>query len=312
MVHIGADEAGMRLDRVLAERLPDLSRARLQALLADGQVRMNGRVIATPSTRVKPGAAIDVAVPPPREADPEPEAIPLDVRYEDDDLLILVKPAGMVVHPAPGHSAGTLVNALLHHCGDSLSGIGGVKRPGVVHRLDKDVSGVMVVAKNDAAHHGLAGLFTVHAIERVYEALVWGVPLPASGHIETQIGRHAKDRKRMAVVQGGGKHAISDYRTLDAAPPLAARVQVELHTGRTHQIRVHMTHIGHAIIGDPVYKPRKRPRLSAVQADQVQALDRIMLHARLLGLKHPRTGVHLIIEVPPPPAFDALMDTLRA
>ncbi len=202
-VTVEPDDAGQRVDKFLAAKLPELSRARLQALLEAGAVERDGALIAEPASRVKPGQRFVVLIPEPKPATPKPEAIPLDVLFEDEHLLVLNKPAGLVVHPAPGHAAGTLVNAVLAHCAGSLSGIGGVQRPGIVHRLDKDVSGVMVVAKHDRAHVRLAGQFSVHRIERVYEAIVWGLPAELSGSIDRPIGRHPKERKRMAVVPGG-------------------------------------------------------------------------------------------------------------
>ena len=303
-------DAGQRLDKFLAARLPDLSRARLQALIADGTVRRDGLQIADGSARVKPGERFSVTVPDARPATPSPEAIPLDVLYEDEHLLVLEKPAGMVVHPAPGHSTGTLVHALLHHCAGSLSGIGGVLRPGIVHRLDKDVSGLMVVAKNDKAHIGLSAQFTVHRIERAYEAVVWGVPADASGTVDRPIRRHPKDRKRMAAVSNG-KRAVTHYRLQKAAGMAAARLEVTLETGRTHQIRVHLGTLGLGIVGDPIYRPRRKAHVSQNLKETIEKLERILLHARRLGFEHPISGKMLSFDRPPPPVFDGLFEQFQ-
>ncbi|MDX6751060.1 RluA family pseudouridine synthase [Geminicoccaceae bacterium 1502E] len=305
------EEGGRRLDAFLAERLPDMSRSRLKDLIQQGQVRTASGQITEPSHRVKGGEAFTLVVPPAITATPAPEAIPLEILYEDEDLLVLVKQAGIVVHPAPGHHGGTLVNALLAHCGDSLSGIGGVRRPGIVHRLDKDVSGVLVVAKHDRAHIGLAGQFSVHTVERVYEALVWGVPTPAAGRIDQPIGRHPVDRLRQAVVKGG-KRAATNYRLAEAAGTLASRVELRLETGRTHQIRVHLSSIGHPILGDRLYTRRKLPRLAPEARAAVEGMGRLALHARVLGFTHPISGEALRFEQPPPPLFAQLLELLRA
>jgi len=303
-------DAGERLDKFLASRLPSLSRARLQALVQAGEVRRDGIQIADGSSRVKPGQHFSVTVPDPTPAEPEPEAIPLDVLFEDEHLLVLEKPAGMVVHPAPGHSRGTLVHALLHHCEGSLSGIGGVLRPGIVHRLDKDVSGLMVVAKCDKAHIGLSAQFTVHRIKRVYEAVVWGLPNEASGIVEKPIGRHPKDRKRMAAI-AGGKRAVTHYRLLSAAGMIASRLSVTLETGRTHQIRVHLGTLGLGIVGDPIYRPKRRPSINHELKSITDGLDRILLHARRLGFEHPISGKMLDFDRPPPVVFDTLFEQFK-
>jgi 23S rRNA pseudouridine1911/1915/1917 synthase len=303
------DDAGERLDRFLAARWPELSRTRLQALLAAGAVERDGVLITEGSARVKPGQRFAVRVRPPAPARPQPEALALDILYEDEHLLVLEKPAGMVVHPAPGHAGGTLVNALLAHCRGTLSGIGGVLRPGIVHRLDKEVSGLMVVAKGDRAHVGLAGQFSVRRIERGYDAIVWGVPGVPEGSIAGPIGRHARDRKRMAVVQGG-KPALTRYRMVAAAGTLGARLQVALATGRTHQIRVHLGTLGIGIVGDPVYRPRRRPAIGEELRDFLQGFGRIALHAYLLGFEHPISGERLRFERAAPAAFDRLFALL--
>jgi 23S rRNA pseudouridine1911/1915/1917 synthase len=304
-------DAGQRLDRFLAGRLPEMSRARLQALLEAGEVARDGVVITEASGRVKPGQRFAVGLPEPRPATPAPEAIALDVLYEDAHLLVLDKPAGLVVHPAPGHARGTLVNALLAHCAGSLSGIGGVLRPGIVHRLDKDAGGLMVVAKDDRAHVRLAAQFSVHRIERGYTAIVWGRPPLAAGSIERPIGRHPRDRKRMAVVEGG-KRALTHYRVEAAAGDLAARLALTLATGRTHQIRVHLGTLGVGIVGDPVYRPKRRHPPSPALAEQLAGFGRLALHAGRLGFEHPITGAELRFERPPPPCFDRLFDSLQA
>ena len=304
-------DAGRRVDAFLASRLPEFSRARVQDMLRSGCVTAGGAVVAEASSRVKAGDRFRLAVPSLRPAVPGKEALPLEILHEDDDLLVLVKPAGLVVHPAPGHARGTLVNALLAHCAGRLSGIGGVERPGIVHRLDRDVSGVMVVAKSDAAHRGLAGQFTVHSIERRYEGIVWGVPSPAAGLVDAPIGRHPRDRLRMAVVERGGKPARTRYRIEASAGLVAARVHCELMTGRTHQIRVHLAHRGHGLVGDPLYG--RRPKGLAQAALQLLAgWDRIALHARVLGFEHPLSGHAVRFESPPPVAFEHLLQTFAA
>lgn len=297
-------QGGLRLDRFLAAGLPELSRARLQALLRDGHLDEGGRPVRDPSRRVRPGERYRLTVPPPTPADPAPEERALEILFEDEHLLVLVKPAGVVVHPSAGHAEGTLVNALLAHCRGSLSGIGGVERPGIVHRLDKEVSGVLVVAKHDRAHIGLAGQFSVHSVERVYEGIAWGVPRSAEGTVDAPIGRHPGDRLRNAVLRAGGKRAVTHWRRLEAAGTRAARMELRLETGRTHQIRVHLAHLGHPLVGDRLYGGR-RPALPV-------RLDRILLHARVLGFTHPVTGDALRFESPPPPLFARVLALLRS
>lgn len=307
--------AGQRLDKVLAPLFPGLSRARLQALIGEGRLSLDGQPITDASRKARAGTYV-LSVPPPVPADPEPEAIPLSILYEDEHLIVVDKAAGMAVHPAPGTPNGTLVNALLHHCGASLSGIGGVARPGIVHRLDKDTSGVMVAAKSDVAHQGLSKLFATHDIDRLYVALTRGAPSPASGTIDTQLGRSPSDRKKMAVLKSGGRRAITHYR-VEAAfgpqdKPLAARVACRLETGRTHQIRVHMASKGSPCLGDPVYGASQA---AGPVREQVAAagLKRQALHAALLGFVHPVTGQALRFETPLPPdmaALEAGLETL--
>ncbi|WP_374513154.1 RluA family pseudouridine synthase [Brevundimonas sp.] len=309
-------DGGGRLDKALAEALPELSRARLQALLAGGSVSRDGVTVSAGSAKAAPGL-YSVVLPPIIPADPRPEALPLTILFEDDDLIVIDKPAGMAAHPGPGCETGTLVNALLHHCGASLSGIGGVARPGIVHRLDKDTSGVMVAAKSDRAHAGLSALFAAHDIERTYIALTRGAPSPASGRIETLIGRSSSDRKKMAVLRSGGRNAITDYvvEAVFGAPakagaaPMAARVACTLHTGRTHQIRVHLASKGAPILGDPVYGSGS-PAAPVRAAIEAAGLTRQALHAAVLGFVHPVTGEALRFETAPPADMRALEDGL--
>ena len=293
--------AGLRLDKALSDELPDLSRARLQALIEQGRVTLDGAPISR-AGKAAPGV-YDILIPAVTPADPAPEALPLPVLFEDAHLIVVDKPAGMAAHPAPGNATGTLVNALLHHCAGSLSGVGGVARPGIVHRLDKDTSGVMVAAKSDAAHAGLSALFATHDIERTYIALTRGAPDPARGRIETQIGRSSADRKKMAVLKSGGRLAITDYRVQRTfgAPkkpggaPMAARVACTLHTGRTHQIRVHLASRGAPILGDPTYGSGS-PAQPVKDAIAAAGLRRQALHAAVLGFIHPVTGETLRFE----------------
>lgn len=312
---VTAEEAGLRLDKWLSSRLPELSRTRIKGLIDDGRVGLTGQTITDASARVKPGQGFVVAVPPDRPADPVPQDIPLSIAYEDDDLIVIDKPAGLVVHPAPGSPDHTLVNALLAHCGDSLSGIGGVKRPGIVHRIDKDTSGLLVVAKNDRAHHGLAEQFAIHSLERVYRALVWGTPVPMQGEITGNIGRSPQDRKKMAIVSHGGKPALTRYRVLKSfAGGAVSLVECRLATGRTHQIRVHMTSIGHPLVGDQIYGRSRTAKLKALPDDARQALTsfpRQALHASVLGFNHPISGVMLRFESPTPIDINDLVSHLE-
>ncbi|KQW82209.1 RluA family pseudouridine synthase [Brevundimonas sp. Root1279] len=306
------DQGGVRLDKALADIFPTLSRARLQTLLAEGVVTRDGEPVSSGSAKAQPGLYA-VALPPVVSATPLPEAIPLTVLFEDADLIVVDKPAGMAAHPAPGSETGTLVNALLAHCGDSLSGIGGVARPGIVHRLDKDTSGVMVAAKSDRAHAGLSALFATHDIERTYLALTRGAPSPVKGRIETLLGRSSSDRKKMAVLRSGGRNAITDYVVQQVygmpakagAAPLAARVACTLHTGRTHQIRVHLASKGAPILGDPVYGSGS-PAAPVRAAIAAAGLTRQALHAAVLGFVHPVTGEPLRFETAPPADMQAL------
>ena len=314
IVHIEPAQGGERLDKTLADLIPDISRARVQALIAEGAVSRDGAVITSGSQRAVAGD-YHLLIPPPAPAEPLPQAIPLTVLYEDAHLIVVDKPAGMAAHPAPGCPDATLVNALLHHCGASLSGIGGVARPGIVHRLDKDTSGVMVAAKTDAAHAGLSALFATHDIERVYVALTRGAPSPFKGTIETLIGRAPNDRKKMAVLRAGGRSAITHY-TVEArygpeARPLAGRVSCTLETGRTHQIRVHLASRGAPVLGDALYG--SGPVAAPVKAAMTEAgLTRQALHAAVLGFVHPITGETLRFETPPPADMVALQRLIAA
>jgi 23S rRNA pseudouridine1911/1915/1917 synthase len=307
---IQVETGGERIDKLLAARIPDLSRARIQALIADGRVHLGEAVVDDASAKAQAGL-YRIDIPAPIAADPLPEDIPLGVLFEDEQLIVIDKPAGLAVHPGPGIPSGTLVNALLRHCGASLSGIGGVARPGIVHRLDKDTSGVMVVAKTDAAHHGLALLFAHHDIERVYLALTRGAPKPARGTIETRIGRSPHDRKKMAVLKSGGRMAITHY-VLERAfgppeKPTAARVACSLETGRTHQIRVHLASLGAPCLGDPVYGSGQ-PVAPVRAAIEEAGLSRQALHAAVLGFRHPISGENLRFET----ALPADMAVLEA
>jgi 23S rRNA pseudouridine1911/1915/1917 synthase len=313
-VTVAEDQAGCRRDRAVADALPALSRTRLKALIESGRVARGGAPVADPARKVAAGDVLAVSVPPPVAADPRPQALPLVVVYEDAWLIVVDKPAGLVVHPAAGHAEGTLVNALLAHCGGSLSGIGGVTRPGIVHRLDKDTSGLIVVAKTDSAHQSLAEQFHDHTIERAYAAVVWGVPRPAEGRIEGNIGRDPRHRKRMAVVERGGKPALTHYRTVGPAGPRATLVRCRLATGRTHQIRVHMSAIGHPVVGDPLYGggPGRRLKGASEAARQaVLALQGQALHAYVIGFSHPETRKWLRFESDVPSFFNSLCNTLN-
>jgi 23S rRNA pseudouridine1911/1915/1917 synthase len=308
IVAVGPEAAAGRIDKVLADLLPDMSRARVQALIAQGRVSRDGAAVTDASAKAQPGD-YRFEVPPPEAAEPVPEAIPLTVLYEDAYLIVVDKPPGMAVHPAPGSSSGTLVNALLHHCGASLSGIGGVARPGIVHRIDKDTSGIVVAAKTDAAHQGLSALFAAHDIERTYIALTRGAPRAglqgARGTIEGAIGRSSADRKKMALVRSGGRHAITHYVTErvfgPADKPLAARVACTLETGRTHQIRVHLASVGAPCLGDPAYG--SGPPAEKVRATMAEA-------GAVLGFRHPITGEVQRFESPLPPDMATLQGLL--
>jgi 23S rRNA pseudouridine1911/1915/1917 synthase len=316
-VRAGEDEAGMRLDRLLAHHLPALSRTRLKQLIAEGRVRLAGAGLRDPSFRVRPGQEFILALPEVETAAPVAQKIPLAIRFEDAHLIVIDKPAGMVVHPAPGNPDRTLVNALLDHCGDSLQGIGGVRRPGIVHRLDKETSGLLVVAKTESAHQALSRDFAERRIARAYAAFVWGVPVPSAGEIAGNIGRSPHNRKKMAVLGAGqGKPALTRYRLVRAYQGAAAWLDCRLATGRTHQIRVHLAHAGHPLIGDPVYGTRAgralfRGSRAAARGAALAAFPRQALHARLLGFDHPAGKGPLVFESPLPDDLAELKDLLE-
>jgi 23S rRNA pseudouridine1911/1915/1917 synthase len=313
IVTLAPGQATGRIDKALAGLLPELSRARVQALIAEGRVTRDRAPLTDPAARAAAGD-YRLEIPPPVAAEPRPEAIPLRVLFEDAHLIVVDKPAGMAAHPAPGSESGTLVNALLSHCGDSLSGIGGVARPGIVHRIDKDTSGIIVAAKTDAAHQGLSALFAAHDIERVYVALTRGAPRARSGVVEAAIARSTHDRKKMALVRAGGRHAVTHYAVErlfgPADKPLAARLACRLETGRTHQIRVHLASLGCPCLGDPTYgsgPPAEKVRAAIAAA----GLTRQALHAAVLGFRHPITGEALRFESPLPPDMAALQAGLE-
>jgi 23S rRNA pseudouridine1911/1915/1917 synthase len=330
---VPANYAGTRLDKWLSLAAPDMTRSRLKSLIEAGAVSRNGAPCLDPSAKIVEGDVVEFAPPPIAKAIPAGEAIALDVRYEDDDVVVVNKPAGLVVHPAAGNWSGTLVNALIAHCGASLSGVGGVARPGIVHRLDKDTSGLIVAAKHDAAHVKLGVAFAAHDIERVYEAIAIGAPRPAVGTIDAPLARAVGDRKKMAVVAGeverpGRRRAVTHYRVVEtygrgraklAGDSLASLVECRLETGRTHQIRIHLSSIGHPIVGDPVYgrgpglaglKPGDKAADHALSV--LAAFRRQALHARVLGFAHPVTGATLHFEAEAPADFVRLQEAFRA
>lgn len=324
-----------RLDKALSRDVPaeaSLSRTRLAKLIEAGAVSVDGVSVTDAKMRVAEGALIVITVEEAEESHIGPEDIPLNVVYEDDDLIVINKPAGMVVHPAPGSPNGTLVNALLHHCGDALSGVGGVKRPGIVHRIDKETSGLLVVAKSDAAHQGLAAQFEAHTVERYYRALCYGVPNANDPRLRgvkgasfepgnilrltTQLARHKTDRQKQAVLFHGGRHAVTRARIVEAfgQPPVVAMIECWLETGRTHQIRVHMAHAGHGLIGDPVYGGKRKLPLKALPENALQAIrsfPRQALHAAVLGFEHPITKEQMRFEAELPDDIGDLIACLR-
>lgn len=333
-VTIGA-EPPPRLDKALARDVPEaaaLSRTRLAKLIDEGAVRRAGETLTNPKASVSEGDVIEIAVPEVTQSHIGAEDLPLDVRFEDDDLIVVMKPAGMVVHPAPGTPGGTLVNALLHHFGGRLSGVGGVGRPGIVHRIDKDTSGLLVVAKSDRAHHGLADQFAAHTVERLYQAVVHGHPDQGDPRLKgvrgvsiepgsvikitSDLARHKTDRQRQAVFFGHGKHAITRARVLEVygAPVQVSLVECRLETGRTHQIRVHLAHAGHCLVGDPVYGGRRKVAKGALPdaaMDLLERFNRQALHAAVLGFDHPVSGETIRFEAALPQDMDDLITSLR-
>ena len=320
------EAAGTRLDQWLAAQLPELSRSRLKALIEDGHVSINGAVAATPSRKLKAADEIALTVPAPQPARPQAENIPLDIVFEDDDVIVVNKPAGLVTHPGAGNGSGTLVNALLYHCGNSLSGIGGVLRPGIVHRLDKDTSGLIVAAKTDRAHKSLRAQFDDHTIDRAYHAFVWNCPRPLIGTVDHPISRHRHNRLKMAIAKPGNptaKRAVTHYRVLkkfggDPPATKVSLVECVLETGRTHQIRVHMAHIGNPVLGDPLYAtgrniiamPQNLEHNENISIAELCARGQA-LHAFRLGFVHPVTGEHLVFERDFPNELKRLQRTLE-
>ncbi len=323
---VAAESGGTRLDAFIAAAIPDLGRNRAKALILDGRVTIGGRTIVEAKKPVKPGEEITVDVPPAAPPKPQGEVMPLDVVYEDDALIVINKPAGLVVHPAAGNHTGTLVNALIAHCGDSLSGIGGVARPGIVHRLDKDTSGLLVVAKTDHAHKSLAAQFADHGrtgpLERGYVAIAWGVPVRGVGTVNAPLARSVRNREKIEVKREGAigaKEAITHYQVMETygpeEKPIASLIECRLETGRTHQIRVHMAHIGHPLVGDRAYGSgflTKTALLPEPARELAEGLRRQALHAYLLGFEHPETGEEMSFESDPPEDMQALMDALNS
>lgn len=322
------DGAGDRVDAWLAKLWPDLSRSRLQGLIGAGKLTVDGAAVTHAKDKPRPGARYELVLPPPEPASPLPERLPLNIVYEDADLIVVDKASGMAMHPAPGSMRGTLVNALLAHCGDSLSGIGGVARPGIVHRIDKDTTGLVVVAKNDAAHAGLAKLFFKHDLERVYYAVTRGAPNERTARIENRLVRSSEDRRKYVVARNpeteAGKTAITDYWTVESygqqagasiGRPASALLECRLHTGRTHQIRAHLTHLGCPLVGDPLYGKQRAFKAEGPHAEEaavaVAAFPRQALHAAVLGFKHPISGAELRFGSELPADMAALIEILR-
>ncbi|MCB1532149.1 MAG: RluA family pseudouridine synthase [Alphaproteobacteria bacterium] len=317
---ITEEHVGARMDKALSALCgDDLSRSRLQGLIAEGQVRLNGVSCETASRRLELDDELSVAIPPPVAADPVAQDIPLDIVYEDDDVIVLNKPVGLVVHPGAGNHDGTLVNALLHHCGDTLSGIGGVMRPGIVHRLDKETTGLMVAAKNDKAHKGLAAQLEDRSLSRKYKALVLGVPMPLKGSVDAPIARHKGNRLKMSVNQKEGREARTHYLVLESYRDEFALVECALESGRTHQIRVHMDYIKHPLIGDPTYGPQptavqgalKRAGFSAETVQQMMDFPYQVLQAYSLSFIHPGTNEEVSFEIDMPENIRNLLNSLK-
>lgn len=310
---VNKDYKGKRIDKFLSDCFADISRSQIQRLIDQGNVSCDDDTIGSNAYKIKEGDVYQILIPPMADAEPEPENIPLDVVYEDDHLIVVNKPAGMTVHPAPGSPNHTLVNALLYHCKD-LSGIGGVKRPGIVHRIDKDTSGLLVVAKNDFAHKSLCEQFAEHSIERTYYAVVFGVPEPIKGSINADIGRSPYDRKKMAVVQKNGKHAVTHYETIEIFKNVASLVKCNLETGRTHQIRVHMSRLGCNLIGDQLYVKSKKITDKSISTEKKEFFNhfpRQALHAKSLGFVHPATQTFMSFSSDFPEDFQNLINQLR-
>lgn len=307
-VSLGPAHVGLRLDRAIADAAPDLSRERIKALLAEGAItRSDGAPLGPPSSKVVAPLDLAIAVPPPEAATAIAQELPLTIVHEDEHLIVIDKPAGMVVHPANGNPDGTLVNALLHHCAGQLSGIGGVARPGIVHRIDKDTSGLIVVAKSDVAHEGLAKQFFDHSIDRIYRAIVAGIPIPPIGTVDAALARSTSDRKKIAVTKDGrGKRAVTHFRVIQPFDR-AALVECRLETGRTHQVRAHMAHIGHPLLGDGVYG-RQGPHSALLRE---LGFQRQALHAAHLGFIHPVNGQHMAFDSEMPPDMQELFIKLR-
>lgn len=311
----GIDASGQRIDRFLAEAIGTLSRSRVKTLIEEGRVERNGTILTEPAEPVRGGAEYTLHIPAPVPARPQPQAMALTILFEDRDLIVLDKPAGLVVHPAPGNLDGTLVNALLAHVGEGFTGIGAERRPGIVHRLDKDTSGVMVIAKTQLASDVLTAAFAARDLDRAYLAVCWGLPSPATGDIEGAIGRDPRDRKRMAVVERGGKQALTHYRTLRTWHAAVTMLECRLATGRTHQIRVHLASRGHPIVGDPLYLrriPAAAKGLPEPERSILLDFPRQALHAGRLGFAHPRSGRVLSFETAPPPDMATLLQALDA
>jgi 23S rRNA pseudouridine1911/1915/1917 synthase len=311
-----ADDAGLRLDKFLADQIPGLSRTRVQTLLETNYIQVIPYRELLASTKVKQGDAYTIIIPEPEPALPLPQDLALDIVFEDEDLLVVNKPTGLVVHPAPGHTDKTLVNGILAHCGEQLSGIGGIKRPGIVHRLDKDTSGLMVIAKNDFAHHHLSGQFSDRTLSRTYHALVWGMLTPKEGQIHSLIGRSPHNRQKMAVVTKNGKEAITHYRVLktfrcqENLSVSISQVECKLQTGRTHQIRVHLHHLGHSIIGDPLYghAPKTAKKF---WPEAIINFPHQLLHACQLKFVHPRSEKVLTFTAPYPESYNRIIKFLE-
>jgi 23S rRNA pseudouridine1911/1915/1917 synthase len=320
LVIVDEDGAGTRLDKFLSDRLPDFSRSRIQALLAQGHLTLQGVAITDAAMKVKSGQKFHLVIPIPAPSHMLAQAMDLDIIYEDEDVIVINKQAGLTVHPAPGNRDMTLVNALLAHCGESLSGIGGVERPGIVHRIDKDTTGLLVVAKNDAAHNHLSAQLATRTLKRTYRAICWGTPIPAQGTITGNIGRSISNRQKMAVVKKGGKSASTHYQVIqNLQPSVVSMIECQLETGRTHQIRVHFLHIGHPLVGDATYGASTESRLKSSAAKNLYpdakaallAFNRQALHAYKMGFIHPRSGKEMHFEAPLPDDMKKLIAALQ-